>query len=109
VALEQVRADGFALAEFPTQAECERERLRFYKFLKETRECADDALADIARECVVQWLASMDNGKSKRVLRFEKQSNTANPLVSGGKASEVAEQAEVERLLKEMRTAFKEK
>jgi hypothetical protein len=107
IALEQASEQGFAVAEFATQAECERERLRFYKFLKETRECADDPLAATARDCVVQWLAAADSGKSKRVLRFELQSSTANPLVSGTKADELAEKTEVERLLKEMRTTYK--
>lgn len=104
-ALANAQRAGSELATFADQSECERERLKFYRYLKALREDSAHPLHEAARGCVVQWLCA-PRTKSKRVLRFEIRTSTANPLVGGEERAEMERQIDIERALREARKEF---
>lgn len=98
-ALILARTKGFAIAEFETESECTRERLKFYRFLREARAEGIDG----ADRCVVQWLIA-PNSQSRKVLRFEISQSTVNPLHRADENAEtINDRLEIERMLAEMR------
>lgn len=83
------------IAKFDTQEIAARERLRFYRFLK-----AEKARGNLKADGVIlQWTSTFDSGKSKVILKFSRP-REVDPLVDS--SSDVAERAEIDRLMREM-------
>jgi len=99
-ALRRAAAQGSEIATFADQAECERERLKFYRFLKELKADENAPMHSAACACVVQWLRA-PGSQSKRVLRFECRAATDNPLANSADRANIEQRLAVEKALRE--------